>query len=212
MTFFKTIHYAYHVREVKLRKFIYFDSCLRFFNIVSSLFCFLVYLVVSFWFFSLCSISEISFFWFLHGIFDLTRLIISQFCFQKFMVWFQSRCFSKWDLLIFQTMLSISKIYTHLIPPRETAYIVTAKKKKKKKSGIKYSRIKRKKSMDPRFESQAYWFSFSRNRLRIYRAYTVWQYFHLFLCDTQRNFSKQKLQQNLICKNWLNYNVRYNIV
>ena len=30
-------------------------------------------------------------------------------------------------------MLSISKIYTHLIPPRETAYIVTAKKKKKEK-------------------------------------------------------------------------------
>lgn len=95
---------------------------------------------------------------------------------------------------------------------RNRLYSYCKKKKKRKKSGIKYSRIKRKKSMDPRFESQAYWFSFSRNRLRIYRTYTVWQYFHRFLCDTQRNFSKQKLQQNLICKNWLNYNVRYNIV
>lgn len=75
---------CYRVREVKHRKFIYFDFCLtRFFNIVSSLFCLLVCLVVSFWFFSLYLISEISVFGFLHGIFDLSRLIIKQFFFSE---------------------------------------------------------------------------------------------------------------------------------
>ena len=36
--------------------------------------------------------------------------------------------------------------------------------------------------------------------------------FSKFRCVSQRNFSKEKLQQNLICKNWFNCSVRYNIV
>lgn len=102
---------CYRVREVKHRKFIYFDSCLtRFFNIVSSLFvCLFVWLFlfdfsVYIWF---PKFLFLDFFM----VFLIYRVWLSNnFFFQKFLVWFQSRCFSKWDLLIFQTMLLICKI------------------------------------------------------------------------------------------------------
>ena len=35
---------------------------------------------------------------------------------------------------------------------------------------------------------RGYWFSFSRNGLRLNRTYTLWQYFHRFPRDTQKNF------------------------
>lgn len=89
------------VREVKLRKFIYFDSCFPFFNMVSNIFSLLVCLVASFWFFSSCLISKISLFWFLKCI----AFVYQPFFFKSF--WFDSKPevrFSKWDLLIFQNV------------------------------------------------------------------------------------------------------------
>lgn len=109
---------------------------------------------------------------------------------------------------VFLNVFSISKICIHLIPPREIAYIVTVIKKEwheiqsYQTQGINGSTL----------QVTGLLVFILQNRLRLYRTYTVWQYFHRFLCDTQRNLSKQKLQQNLICKNWFNCNVRYNIV